>query len=311
MNVKNVAVIGSNGFIGSHLAQRLLQLPGISVFLFGRSKLPAVEYGAPYATLDLSNAALVQQQFANIDLVYYLVSETIPSTSWENPVIEIEKNLLPFLSFMTAVTATRMKKVVFISSGGTVYGATDHQVNEESATHPFSPYGINKLTMEHYLDYFRHRHGINFDIYRPSNVYGEGQNIKKGLGIINTFLESILSTHEVRIFGSGNNVRNFLYVKDLIHVACLSLHSDVNTSEIYNVSSQDTLSLNELVDVMKQVVQEDFKVQHTPARDSDNSTIYLDNTKMTAALPQLAMTPIEEGIRKTYEHIKAQLGLLV
>jgi len=311
MNGKNVAVIGSNGFIGGHLAQRLQQMPGINLFLFGRSEHPAVEYAAPYARIDLSNAPLVQQQFARIDLVYYLVSETIPSTSWENPVVEIEKNLLPFLNFMSAITVTTVKKVVFISSGGTVYGATHHQVNEDSATHPFSPYGINKLTMEHYLDYFRHKHGINFDIYRPSNVYGEGQNIKKGLGIINTFLENILSAHEVRIFGSGNNVRNFLYVKDLIDVACLSLNADVNTSEVYNVSSQDTRSLNELVDVMKKVVQEDFKVLHTPARDSDNSTIYLDNAKMTTALPQLAMTPIEEGIRKTYQHIKKELGLPV
>ncbi len=308
MNYKNVAIIGSNGFIGSHLAQKLMLIPTINLHLFGRSEKSLFNNNLPYTQLDIKNNTTFDKIFNNIDIVYYLASSTIPSSSWDSPIIEIENNLIPFIRFMEAIAKTNIKKIVFISSGGTIYGSTQEKVSEDSNKNPFNPHGIIKLTMEYFLNYFNKKNTISFDTYRVANVYGEGQNTKKGIGIINTFLESILVNKNVHIFGDGENIRNYLYVNDLAELMYFSLMSAPDSSEIYNIASNDTISINNLVQIIKKVVPEDFEVLYTPKRQSDNSSIYLDNSKILNVNPSFIFTDIEKGIYKTYLKIKQELN---
>ena len=154
--------------------------------------------------------------------------------------------------------------------------------------------------MEYFLNYFERKNGTKFDVYRVSNVYGEGQDTKKGIGIINTFLENIIKENKVRIFGNGENVRNYLYVKDLAELLTLSLRNDADSSGTFNVASNDSLSINELVQIIRAATGQDFEVLHTETRLSDNPVILLDNTKILAAFPGFAFTAISEGIRTTY-----------
>ena len=139
-----VAVIGSNGFIARHLIARLQGDASLDVRLFGRSELSSHGSQLPYGQIDFNNEAALLKSFEGVDLVYHLVSATIPSTSWEDPVLEIEKNLMPFMHLLKAVVGSGVKKIAFISSAGTVYGATQGKVNEQSDKRPFSPYGIFK-----------------------------------------------------------------------------------------------------------------------------------------------------------------------
>ena len=302
----NVAIIGSNGFIGSHLTQKLSTIPNIKLSLFGRGLTSSFENDHPYTQLDLTNQTQIDKQFADMDVVYYLASGTIPSSSWENPVTELEKNLLPFITFTDCICKLKVKKIIFVSSAGTVYGPSSGKLTEESDKMPFSPYGIIKLTIEHFLNYFKAKYNINFDIYRVSNVYGEGQNTSKGLGIINTFIENILTKHQIHIFGNGENTRNYVYVKDVAEILSHSLVSDINHSDIYNIASDDTISINELIRIIKDVVEEDFKVIYTEKRQSDNSTIDLDNKKIVKHMPALKFTSLRSGIEQTYSHLKLQ-----
>jgi len=303
----NIAVIGSNGFIGKDLTKTLSENPANKIFLFGKSDILGFNELMPYTKINLSDQDKVEKHFAEIDLVYYLASESIPSTSWDKPALEIEKNLLPFIRFLECIANLQVKKIVFVSSAGTIYGSTKEKVTEDSVKNPFSPYGITKLTMEYYLSYFKSRFGLNYDIYRVSNVYGAGQDTSKGLGIINTFLEKIISEGKIQIFGNGEITRNYIYIKDVGELLNLSVISDLCSSNIYNLSSDDTLKINDLVGIMKHIVDEDFSVIYQDNRDSDNSTILLDNTKIKLALPQYKLTNIQEGIKKTYAHIKEQL----
>ena len=304
MMYKNVAIIGSNGFIGSHLTHKLQQVEGINLFLFGKKNISVFGDSFPYSVIDLTNKTQIAESFSNIDLVYYLASESIPASSWDTPELEVEKNLLPFLKFLDAISALKVKKIAFISSGGTIYGPTTESAKEDSNKNPFSPHGITKLTMEYFLNYFKVKNGLNFHVYRVSNVYGEGQNTKKGIGIINTFLEKILSHNEINIFGSGNNIRNYIYVKDLAEILSFALYSNPESSDVFNLSSNDTLSINDMVEVIKSVVTENFKTIYNPQRQSDNSAIYLDNTKLVKAYPEFKFTPLAEGIQHTYNFIK-------
>lgn len=304
----NIAVIGSNGFIGRHLTQTLRKDPANQIFLFGKSEVSVNNGSLPYTKIDLSDDVAVTKHFVDIDLVYYLASESIPSSSWEKPVLEIEMNLIPFIKFMTCISNLKVKKVAFVSSAGTIYGPTTERVTEDSVKNPFSPYGITKLTMEYYLNYFKIRCGINYDIYRVSNVYGMGQDTSKGLGIINTFLEKIVVEGRIQVFGNGEITRNYIYISDVAELLNLSVIKDRTSSNIYNLSSDDTLKINDLINIMKKIVTEDFEVNYRDNRDSDNSAILLDNSKIKTALPGYQLTGIEEGIIKTYAHIKEQLS---
>lgn len=299
----NVAIIGSNGFIGSHLTKRLAKIPEVNLFLFGRNEKSIFDNRFSYEKMDLMSQQQITRSFENIDIVYYLASETIPATSWENPRVDIEKNLVPFIHFMDCISVLKVKKVIFLSSAGTVYGVSDKPLNENSDKKPFSPYGILKLTMENFLSYYQVKNGIQYDVFRVSNAFGEGQNTSKGLGIINTFLEKIIQERKVTVFGDGNNVRNYIYVKDLTEILSYSVLSDINTSNIFNLSSNDTLSINELIEIMKKVVPEKFEVIYKPVRLSDNPVIRLDNQKLISTYPKVQFTGIGEAIKSTYQSL--------
>lgn len=306
MSFKKVAIVGSNGFIGRHLTNKLLHCKGINLSLFGKNAHCVSGYDHLYKKVDITDEIEVRNSFNDVDIIYYLASETIPATTWLNPTLEIEKNLLPFIKFMEVITTLNTKKVIFTSSAGTIYGHTDQKAAEDSFKNPFSPHGIIKLTMEYFLNYFNVKYGVSFDVYRIPNVYGPGQNTGKGLGIINTFIEKIVSENQIRIYGDGKNVRNYIYVEDLAELMALSLTTDIARSEIYNASSDDTLTINELVEVLRKTVSENFEVVYASNRKSDNPAIYLDNTKILNAIPGFKFTGIEEGIRKTYEHIRGK-----
>jgi UDP-glucose 4-epimerase len=300
----NVAIIGANGFIGKHLVEHLSLTPSIKLFLFGRENNTFESSDMICHKIDLMDIDQIKVQFSSIDVVYYLASATIPSSSWENPIIEFEKNLFPFLTFTENIAKLGIKKIVFVSSAGTIYGPSKFKVSENSDKQPFSPYGIVKLTMEHFLNYFKNKYTINFDVYRISNAYGEGQNTSKGLGIINTFIENILSKNEIHIFGNGENIRNYIYVKDVAKVLSHSSLKGLNTSEIYNLSSDDTLSINELVAILQDEITEDFKIIYEENRKSDNAHIDLDNSKLKDEIDNFEFTPIRKGVKETYLYLK-------
>lgn len=300
----NIAVIGANGFIGKHLIAKLSTLPGATIFAFDISDNSNFDAKIIYKKNDLSDTKQILSDFANIDIVYFLASATIPVTSWENPVMEMEKNLIPFINFGNTVAQLKVKKIVFLSSAGTIYGATKQKVNETSDKNPFSPYGITKLAMENFLLYFKTRYNINFDIYRISNVYGEGQNTSKGLGLINTLLEKIITDGKIKVFGNGETLRNYIYVKDVAELLSLSVTADIASSSTYNISSNDSLTINQIVKIIEKTVTEKFEIIKEESRLSDNSAIDLDNSKIIKAVPSFRFTPIEKGIAQTYSYIK-------
>jgi UDP-glucose 4-epimerase len=301
MSIHKIAVIGANGFIAIHLCKSLQKKPGIQLYRFGRSPQPADQNGS-YATIDLLNQVTTRSQIGTMDVVYYLASETYPITSWQNPMMEVDKNLVPFISFMSAISGTSVKKVVYVSSAGTIYGTTSGKVDERYDKAPFSPYGIMKLAMENLLNYYRVKEQIAFDIYRISNVYGEGQNTTKGLGIINTFIEKIIRKEPLHVFGDGSVTRNYIYVKDVAQLMLYSLEN-IQTSDIFNLSSNDTCSINDLIAILKQKSDRSFEVEYTQGRQSDNSFIDLDNSKIISKNPEFVFTPLENGIEATFQHI--------
>ncbi|WP_026703787.1 NAD-dependent epimerase/dehydratase family protein [Flavobacterium soli] len=300
----NIGIVGCNGFIGKHLSVDLSQNKNISLKLFGRSDTNNTTAEAPYFSFNIENTADIIKNFEGLDLIYYLASDSIPITSWENPKIEIEKNLLPFLDFLELANKSNVKKVVFISSAGTIYGCSSESLNENANKSPFSPYGINKLTMEYYLNYHQEKNNLQFDIFRVSNIYGENQQTNKGLGIINTFLENIVHKKDIKVYGNGEAIRNYIYIKDVVRFIKTSIETDLSVSSIYNLCSNDNLSINQLLKLIKSTVSEDYKIIYIEQRNSDNPFIALDNSKIKLKFPLIQFTSMTEGIERCYIHIK-------
>lgn len=294
-----IAIVGAAGFIGHHLTKTLAQEPSNQLLLFGRqtSNEMLSRYGT-YHVFQPHDSALIKNQFKEVDLVYYLASASIPASTWNQPMLEITNNLQPFVSFMEALVETGCKKIAFVSSAGTVYGSTKGKVDESYPRKPIAPYGIIKCAMENFLEYYQVKCDIQTDIYRVSNVYGEGQDISKGLGVINIFLHKIKTEGKVTVFGDGSNTRNYIYVGDVARLLMLS-KENMDQSGIYNVSSFDTYSINELIEKLKEAMRQSFQVEYLPGRQSDNSFIDLDNSRILNFFPDFKFMSIIEGIRLT------------
>lgn len=299
-----VLVLGCNSFIGKHLVAALEKRDDIRLSVFARNVSFEFNQKTRAVSGNFEDAAALRNAIEGQNVVYHLISQTIPSTTWNSPFLEIEKNLVPTLKFIELAAESGVKKICFASSGGTVYGLQQNLLTETSPTKPFSPHGIIKRTIESFLEYARLKYQVSYDIYRISNVYGEGQNIDKGLGFINTALENIINRRSVTIYGDGENVRDYIYVRDVVKLLLLSVSKSLDDSDTYNVSSGDSISLNNLTALIRGVTRMDFEVKYVPNRLSDNSRVFLDNSKIMQFFSETRLTSLQEGIRNTYFYLK-------
>lgn len=297
-----VAVLGSEGFIGKHLVEELNKINNINVYSFGKDTFSRHSHGN-YNQISLKDSKKNKNLLKSIDIVYYLISSTFPFSSFDDPLIDVNSNLSPFLHFMESINNLNVKKLIFVSSGGSIYGASENVISEDSLKLPISPHGIIKLTMEYYLEYFKLKNKINYDIIRVSNVYGEGQNTSKGLGLINTILEKIRDNQEIHIYGDGTSLRNYIYVKDVAKALTFSVNSNLSVSNTFNLASDDTLCINDILKIIRKKHKKDLNVKFLPARESDIHKIRINNKKFLSTYPDFKFIEISEGIKKTYDHL--------
>lgn len=211
-------VLGGNGFIGSHLVDRLL-LAGHGVRIFDRNeelyRRPLA--GVEYCYADFGNRTLLAEALDGIDIVFHLISTTVPKTSNDDPAFDVMSNVVETIALLEKCVARGIKKVVFLSSGGTVYGAPAAlPVSEDSPTNPECSYGITKLTIEKYLALFNHLYGLDYVVVRPSNPYGPRQNLLGIQGAISVFLGRVAARKPIEVWGDGQIVRDYVYVEDLV-----------------------------------------------------------------------------------------------
>jgi UDP-glucose 4-epimerase len=301
----NIGVVGGNGFLGKKLVLKLLQESSNRIILFQRSQ-PVIDLK------EFSNVVVVFEtdllnEFENsfsIDVLYYLASDSIPATSWNNPVFELQKNITPFINYTQFCIKHGLKKIIYTSSAGTIYGASKRVISERNILKPHSPYGITKATIEYYLEFFRNSYSVNYDILRISNIYGPGQDTTKGLGLINTLLENHLSNRSSSIYGLGENIRNYIFLDDVIDVLFCSLSSTIKQSGIYNVSSDENYTINEVINIIETSLNIDLNISYLPKRDSDNPFICISNKKIKRKFPIINFTSLEKGIQETFINLK-------
>lgn len=303
-----VLVIGGCGFIGSHVVD-LLRKEGHNVRIATRNIKNVVEgtYYVPRWVDDLVDAGFCIDALHGVDAVIHLGSSTIPQTSNENPLDDINDNLVSTVNLLKLMRIKGIKNLVYVSSGGAIYGKSRQPlIHEDHALNPVSSYGVVKAAIENYIKMEMYLHGLCATILRPSNPYGPRQ--KAGAqGVIGNFLWNIANDKPCEIWGDGSIVRDYIYVEDVARACLFAVNGNSNfgrTSDIYNISSGVGHSINDLLPIIGKVVGKPVSFVYHQGRNFDIKRSVLSNEKPWAHLDWKPKIELEEGIAKTWKWIQ-------
>ena len=299
------AVIGGAGFIGRAVVDALLA-QNRQVVVIGREMepLPALPTGVRYVYSPVGdNQMVLKQTLAEANEVIDLAYATVPGTSYQDPVNDILVNLPEAVRLFELAATLPLKKFVWISSGGTVYGRTSTGlISETHPTLPLSPYGITKLAIEKYAHMYFESKGLPIVCMRPANAFGEGQRTYSGQGFIATAIASILDGRELTLFGEQGTIRDYLHVSDVAAgIVAALLHG--RPGEVYNLGSSQGLSNRHVLDELAPLAAETghvVTINVLPPRPFDVPANVLDCTKLrteTGWRPHLTFT---EAIAQTW-----------
>ena len=304
-------VFGGCGFIGSHLVDHLM-LNGYLVKVFDKTKV-----NTNNIQRHLNSIELVRGDFANkedlklairgTDYIFHLIGTTVPQSATQNPIYDLESNVISTINMLEIAKTAGIKKIIFASSGGTIYGIPQKvPLSEIHPTDPISAYGISKLIVEKYLQLYWHLHGLPYVSLRIANAYGERQEPEGTQGAIAVFLGKIFHGEPVRSWGDGRVVRDYIHVKDIVAAFLAAMETEQQEHRIFNIGSGKGLSLNDLVAVMKRISASDFPVQYTEARKIDVPVNVLDISLAKSLLNWEPRVPLEEGLRRVCNYLRMQ-----
>ncbi len=288
-----VLILGGNGFIGSNLARRLNNEKKYIVSCFDCAEPKERIEGIHYLTGDFFDDQCLSSMIKEHDIIYHAVSTLTPGNSNERYMQGYTKDFVQSVKLCEYVQKEN-KKLIFLSSGGTVYGKHEVMpVNEEAFCNPINHYGTVKRCIEVAMSAFRAQNHARMIVARISNPYGPGQDYRKGVGIIDAAIKNAIHKKTLPVWGDGEVVRDYIYIDDV----CGMLESliDYEGEEgIFNLSSGIGYSVNEIIHLVKERYP-DLKVDYQPARSVDLKRIVLDNTRIRE-IYQKTLTSLKEGI---------------
>lgn len=294
-----ILVLGGAGFVGRHLCAALVAA-GHQVCGFDKNPAagnwPAI-YGVNWLAGDFCHKSAIEAALEGVEVVFHLISTSIPKTSNEDPAGDLLANVGSTLGLLDAiVTLQNRPKLIFISSGGTVYGVPRTiPIPEHHPTEPLCAYGIGKLAIEKYLALYHRLHGLDYRVLRLANPYGEHQLVHAAQGVIPVFLHKALHNEPLEIWGDGSVVRDYLYIGDATRAMIAAMSYD-GSERIFNVGSGVGHSLNDLIDLISELVGRDLPCRYLPARACDVPINILDISRAKTELGWHQTTPLRIGM---------------
>lgn len=303
-------ILGGAGFMGRHAAEALLGA-GYEVRIFDREGCRLENIAHLLSDVDLrfgdfSDEAALDRALQGAGAVLHLIGTTIAQTSNENPVYDVETNVVPTIRMLGLAAGRGVQRVVFSSSGGTVYGIPrEDPIPENHPTDPICAYGISKLAVEKYLALYHRLAGLDYVVLRISNPYGEGHHALGLQGIVNVFLRKARRGDPVEVWGDGRVVRDYVYAGD-VGAAFLRALETRSANQVFNVGSGKGLAILDLLAAFRDVLGLALDVRFTPARPFDVPSNVLDTAKARTLLPWEPVTSLEAGLRKTWQWIEKE-----
>lgn len=307
-----ILIMGATGFLGYNLMNRLYPKLKENITCFSRntSTLKNVFTMANCIDGDYTYEYDFDALLKNQEVVYHLISTTYPATSNRDIAAELSDNVLVTIKFLNACHRQNVKKIVFVSSGGTVYGNdVSCPIKESDVTNPINSYGIQKLTIEKLLYLYRHVYGLDYRIIRLSNPYGPHQRISNGLGVITNFVNKAICGQPITVYGDGSVVRDFIYVDDAI-TGIMKITEYDGRMKLFNLGSGEGKSIKQIIDEIELCFGHKLKVNYVASRDVDVPINILDMQLYNDEIGSLQYTTLPEGIKKTLNFQLSQRGLI-
>jgi UDP-glucose 4-epimerase len=298
-----IGVFGAGGFLGRHIVRRL-SAGAVPVRAVCRKRDIAFDREfEPLADLlegDLRQPLAMSEALEGIETVIQLISSSSPGLGNEHAIADIEENVIPHVEFLQSCVHAGVRRYVFISSGGTVYGPDAPVPTAETwPCTPISSHGITKLTVEKYIQMYGRVDGLEYAILRLSNPFGPGQIFRKGQGLIPAILDLHRRNRPVRIYGTGAARRDFIYVDDVVDAVVAAIELPDAVQATINVGSGQARSVMEVVEAIETQIGKPFEKRFVPARATDVDVSFLDISLAASLLNWRPKTAFEDAIRAT------------
>jgi len=289
-----ILVLGGQGFIGRNLIEELYDKN--EVIIVDRYKCKEIELNnCSYFTQDINNVDSWEYLLDNIDVLYHLASSANPLTSTEDILSDIKSNICGTVQILQAAVKKGVKKIVYPSSGGTVYGEAIYSpIDEKHPTNPACTYGIAKLAIEKYVQVFHKMYGIDYCILRFANVYGRYQT-SNTQGAINIFMRKLMADEAIEIWGDGSAVRDYINVKDAVDALMLAGMRS-SSEKIFNVGSNKGMTVEEIVIKIASCLKKTANIEYKKSRGFDVASNVLDCSLIKNVYGFEPKISLDEGI---------------
>jgi UDP-glucose 4-epimerase len=295
MSRDGVLVIGGGGFLGRALTAELVGR-GRRVHVLGRRNAAGLPPQASFDRGGLSNEAALRRLLPDCATVFHLACATTPSVSADLPMLEVEENIAPTLRFLSVLRDFPDTHLIFMSSGGALYGNIGARpAREDDALNPLSFHGAGKAALEAFLHAHAARSSGPLTILRTSNLYGPGQPAREGFGIVRAMLDRARTDTPLEIWGDGEATRDFIYIDDVVAV-CLRYAELAGGRETYNVGSGEGCSLNRLRSIVEVATGRRLRVNYRAPRAVDVQHIELDIARLRARLGWAPRVSLADGV---------------
>lgn len=307
-----IVIFGGGGFIGSTIADRLLTA-GHRLRIFERPRVQhyrkfSSDESVEWMAGDISSMHDVEDAMQGVDAVLHMASTTLPKNSNDDPIYDVQSNIVGSLHILNAMVSHGVRTIVFISSGGTVYGSPRYvPIDERHPTNPIVSYGVSKLAIEKYLQMYEHLHGIKAITLRVANPYGERQRIETAQGAVTVFLHHALLGNPIEVWGDGSVTRDYIHVSDVAEAFCKALQY-TGSERLFNVGSGHGISLNELIGTLEAVLGKSIERRYLPGRPFDVPVNVLCNRMARTELDWAPQVSMEDGIARTAKWMARELA---
>ncbi len=297
-----ILITGGAGFIGSYVANAFIS-EGHKVLIVDNLSTGLEENiprEADFVKCDIRERTLLERALSDFkpDMVNHHAAQINVRQSVEDPAFDAEVNIIGTLNLLELSIRHRIKRFIFASTGGAIYGEPERlPADETTPPMPISPYGASKYAVESYLGYYRAVYGLEYVALRYSNVYGPRQNPHGEAGVVAIFCSRIMSGKPCVIFGDGSQTRDYVFVEDVARANILGIKAQVGK---YNIGTEIETSVNELVMVMQMVSERNFDVEYAPPRPGEVQRISLDTNLAKRVLGWSPKVNLEDGIRQTW-----------
>jgi UDP-glucose 4-epimerase len=308
-NQKRVVVMGGFGFIGSEVCRALVSA-GYPVRVFQKessqpSRLGGIVKQMEVVRGDQCSPDSVIEALKDAHTVVHLIHTTVPGSSMSRPGFDLQSNVVALTGWLSLLGQTSVKRVIYVSSGGAVYGvAKTLPIREDHELNPICAYGITKMACEKFVAMYCKLAGVDYRILRPSNAYGEHQPTNRGQGVVGVLNDRIAKGEPLEIWGSGRARRDYIHVHDIATAVTAAV--DYSGDErIFNVSTGVGSSVLDLIDAFRKRVPDLPPAKHLPDRGFDVPDNVLDNSLLRRELNWKPVISLQEGIDRV---VRARQG---